>query len=483
MEVELCLLQLQRDGGLTVRPVAAGGLLLPSAAVETQKQQQHEQQQDAQQGAAATAAARAATTNHTNETVLIMPLLRRVPGAPLGCWEEERISGSQSLRLRLPACACTDTTSTDLWGPASGLLLLYLLQQQHALQLQQRRVLELGCGLGAPSCLCWFLGAPHVHATDHDAAALCLACVNMRLCCYVKPQIESAAAAACPAAAQDLAAAVARCVEGLHCSKQQQQQQQVAVSELLHALPVAAGASVGSLVWSQDEAAVLQQLQQQQQQPAVLEKTGAPQAGLSDAEDEGAPRGAPKGAPFSLVLAADVLFSDRGAAALACTIKALARHEALEIEESFPAAPQSGKGPPPQGGPLRGPPPFLCLVSHQVRHAVYLQEGDAVKETGDSALRAFLRLFTPQGPLAEAYARRPLRLGGDPTPPPAAAAAADAAAAACELYVQLMASETRETLRGDCCLPEGSTCLLAVASDPELLARLPPPAAAARPSS
>ncbi|KAL8269422.1 hypothetical protein Esti_006660 [Eimeria stiedai] len=441
MEVELCLLQLQGNGGLTVRPVAAGGCLLPSADPETQQQQQHDQQEDAQQGQAAAAAA---ATNNRHEPLLLMPLLRRIPGAPVGCSEEETIPANRSLRMRLPAAACGDTTATDLWGCASGLLLHYLLQQQQVLQLQQRRVLELGCGLGAPSCLCWVLGAPHVHATDHDAAALCLACSNMRLCCLLMPHIKSAAAAASPAAAQDLAAAAARFVETLQSKKQQQQQ--VSVSELLHALPVAAGASVGFLVWSQDVAALLQQLQKQQQQeqqqpPAAHGEMGAPQAGLCGAEDEGSLRGAPQGPPFNMVLAADVLFSDKGAAALACSVKALARQGALGREGPLPGAQRTAEGSA-QAGPLRGP-PFLCLVSHQVRHAVYLQDGAAVKETGDSALRAFLRHFKPHGPLAEAYARRQLRPGDAPTPPFLAAAAA--AAAAC----------------------------------PELLARLPPPSASA----
>ncbi|KAL8439689.1 hypothetical protein Efla_004809 [Eimeria flavescens] len=439
MEVELCVLQLLQGGGLTVRPVAAEGTLLPAELLQIRQETEQETQQ------VAAAAGAAALKQH--ETLLLLPLLRRVPGAPLGPQGKETIRGGP-LRLRLPVAACGDTTAADLWGRASGLLLQYLLQQQQLLLLHQRRVVELGCGLGAPSCLCWLLGAPRVHATDHDAAAVSLASCNLRLCCLLQPEVTSAAAAAAGAASA-LAAAAARCLDGLRTRKQQQQ---LYVSDLLHALPGAPGASSGLLAWSEEEQAVLQQLQQE------LPAAGGPTpSGSPLAEGVGAPT---QGGPFNLVLAADVLYSDKGAAALACTIRALARRAASPSDGATPRQERGGAPKEERRNPPAGAPPFLCLVSHQVRHAVYLHAGAAAKEMGDSALRCFLSAFMALGPLAEAQQRKSLRPGDDPPPPAAAAAAAaaaaPAAAAGSQLYVRLMATGEGDPGDGEGTLPEDS---------------------------
>ena len=438
MQLELCLLQLLQGSGLLLRPIAADGRLLPAVLLHIHPEQQQ------------TAAAPPAAGEQRTETLLLLPLLRRVPGVPLGAPDAEETIPGVSLRLSLPAAACGDTTAADLWGRAVAVLLQYLLQQQHLLQLHQRRVLELGCGLGIPSCLCCLVGAPRVCATDHDVGALCLASCNIRISSLLSPPVADAAPAAAAAAAETVAAAAARLLEDIR-RQQQQQEKVLCIFKLLHALPGPPGVSVGPLAWDEDEAAVQQQLQQLASTPA---DTGPPQGGA--------------GAPFDLLLAADVLFSDKGARALASTIKAIAR-------AALGAPPPPGKGPP------HGIPPFLCLISHQVRHAVYIHQKEAAKETADSALRSFISEFKsiggPQGALVETYRRKPLR-PGDNLPAAAAAAAVSPAAAADsspELYVHLMPGAPGGP-EGCDCLPEGSICLLAVAADRGILQMLPPPA-------
>ncbi|XP_022588909.2 uncharacterized protein LOC34623050 [Cyclospora cayetanensis] len=431
MEVELCLLELLRGGAFTVQPVGVHGEVLPS-------HQLHRSSGGQQQAGAARA---------RQEALLLLPLLRRIPGVPLGSLAGGKTVTRQSLRVTMPAANCSDTTAADLWCRAAAQLLQYLLLNREALQLQQRWVLELGCGLGAPSCLCFLLGAARVCATDHDAAALSLARCNLSLSSVLNPPIGPDAASA--GAADRLASAAVRALGEIRC-RQYPQKKQLCVSELLDALLGNPRTSVGPLEWTDNEAAVLQQVR------AAAGETPIPQAGLESR--------------FNLILAADVLFSDKAAKALASTIKTLAR-TALECDTL---------------GDFTDSPAFLCLISHEVRHAVYMHQ-KVMKEEADSALRSFIREFTPlgdsHGSLAQRYASKPLRPGDDSLIQTAEAAALRPDGTpqnlSSGLYVHLMEGSAPSLTEGNLpqhkkhCLSEGSVCIIAVGPNPDVLQMLP----------
>ncbi|CDJ58303.1 hypothetical protein, conserved [Eimeria maxima] len=276
--------------------------------------------------------------------------------------------------------------------------------------------------------------------------------------------IESAAA--CGAPANALASAAVDLLEGIrskvkqHQQLLQQEEEELAVSSLLQELPQVPAATLGLLRWSESRAEVLQQLQQLQQQ------------------EQQAAAGA--ATPFSLVVASDVLYSDRSARLLACTIKSIA------------AAAATGAA---AVGPSRcSAPSFLCLISHQVRHAVYLEQQQVVKEAADSCLQTFIREFCPtkednRTSFASLYAAKPLRQQQQPltaaAEPAAAAAAATAgvppaAGSAGELYVHLITTRpAAAAATAELELREGDVCLVAIAADPQQLLQLPPAVAPA----
>ncbi|CDJ68116.1 hypothetical protein, conserved [Eimeria necatrix] len=488
MQVELSVLELLRSKAIRVLPVGADGTLVPCW-----------------QPAAALAAEQAATSE-AQERLLLLPLLRRVPGASLEYPIPRRQPGEPPVYLSVQLDSCADTTATDLWGPACGLLLCYLLQHQEALQLQQRQVLELGCGLGAPSSLCCLLGAPWVLPTDCDSAALSLTRCNLSLSAALHSFIFPipASASASGGAAEALAAAAVRLLERIRSKKQQQQQQNqeqhegvFSVSDILCELGDSPRATAGPLKWSEDASEVRQQLLQLQQQRQHRQ----------DRTAEIRPC-------VNLVVASDVLYSDKAAAALACTIHTVAGVAAecrwSHCHGKVPAHREAGDRRVSHSGKsaVGSVPGFLCLISHQVRHAVYAHQGQLAREGADSALQSFISNFetlqTDAKGLAATYARKPLRKEQPGSEQAAAAANAPAEAeksdSPVQLYVRIIEEHEQElprgaweppegnfkdrggvemTQKGDSCLPEGSVCLLAIASDPEQLLQLPPAAGSA----
>lgn len=495
MQVELSVLELLRSKAIRVRPVGADGTLVPSWQPAA--------------ALAAEPAATAAATSETQERLLLLPLLRRVPGASLENPIPRRQSGEPPVYLSVQLDACADTTASDLWGPACGLLLHYLLQHQEALQLQQRQVLELGCGLGAPSSLCCVLGAPWVLPTDCDSAALSLTRCNLSLSAALHSFIVpiSTSASASGGAAEVLAAAAVRLLERIRKKKQQQQQQNqgqhegmLSVSDILCELGDSPQATAGPLKWSEDASEVRQQLLQLHQQRQHRQDTTA---GMRPC--------------VNLVVASDVLYSDKAAAALACTIHTVAAvaaecrwsHRHVKVPANREAGRRVSHNEKSAVGSVPG---FLCLISHQVRHAVYAHQGQLAREGADSALQSFMSNFetlqTDAKGLAAIYARKLLRKEQPGSKQAAAAANAPGEAekrdSPVRLYVRIVEKHEQELPRGaweppegalrdrggveitqkeDSCLPEGSVCLLAIASDPEQLLQLPPAAGAASKSS